>query len=60
MENGIAFNGQSQVFDLFGTKLLGDTENQDMVLQIETSLEDLKTKRDKTNFLKDGDGFLIQ
>ena len=58
--NGIAFNGQSQVFDLFGTKLLGNTENQDMVLQIETSLEDLKAKRDKTNFLKDGDGFLIQ
>ena len=58
--NGVAFNGQSQVFDLFGTKLLEGTENQDMVLQIETSLEDLKTKRNKTNFLKDGDVFLIQ
>ena len=58
--NGVAFNGHSQVFDLFGTKLLGNTENQDKVLQIETSLEDLKAKRDKTNFLKDGDGFLIQ
>ena len=58
--NGVAFNGQSQVFDLFGTKLLEGTENQDMVLQIETSLKDLKKKRNKTNFLKDGDGFLIQ
>lgn len=58
--NGVAFNGQSQVFDLFGTKLLEGKENQDMVLQIETSLKDLKKKRNKTNFLKDGDGFLIQ
>ena len=58
--NGVEFNGHSQVFDLFGTKLLGNTENQDMVLQIEISLEDLKIKRNKTNFLKDRDGFLIQ
>jgi omega-amidase len=58
--NGIPFNGHSKVFDAFGKKLFSATENNEEILQIEISLDDLKMKRRQMNFLKDRDNFTLQ
>lgn len=58
--NGISFSGNSKVFEAFGKELFSTTDNKEEVLQIEISLEDLKLKRRKMNFLKDRDMFTLQ
>ena len=57
--NGFHFNGNSTVFDAFGKEVLSSTENKEEVLQIEISLDDLKTKRRQLNFLQDRDNFKL-
>ena len=47
------------LFDAFGKKVLSSTENKEEVLQIGISLNDLKIKRRKLNFLQDGDDFKL-
>jgi predicted amidohydrolase len=59
-ENGILFNGNSKVFEAFGKELFSATQNKDEIVQVEISLEDLKLKRRKMNFLKDRDRFTLQ
>ena len=49
-----------KLFDAFGQELLSATENQEEVLQIEISFNDLKLKRKQMNFLQDRDTFTIQ
>ena len=58
--NNIQFNGHSIVFDAFGIELLSAADNKEEVLQITLSLDDLKLKRRKMNFLQDRDKFTIQ
>ena len=58
--NQIPFNGHSKVFDAFGKELLSATENNEEILQIEISLDDLKLKRRQMNFLQDRDDFTLQ
>ena len=58
--NKAVFSGHSIVFDAFGQELFSATENQEEVLQIEISLNDLKLKRKQMNFLQDRDNFTIQ
>ena len=58
--NKAVFNGHSIVFDAFGQELLSATENQEEILQIEISFNDLKLKRKQMNFLQDRDTFTIQ
>ena len=58
--NGIAFNGHSQVFDAFGKALLPINQNKDDILQIQISIDELRLKRQKINFLKDRDRFSLQ
>ena len=52
-------NGHSKVIDAFGKEVLSSTENKEEVLQIGISLNDLKIKRRKLNFLQDGDNFKL-
>ena len=59
-ENGILFNGNSKVFEAFGKELFSAAQNKDEIIQVEISLEDLKLKRRKINFLKDRDRFTLQ
>lgn len=58
--NGITFNGHSKVLDALGNELLSSTENKEVVLQIEISIDDLNRIRRKMNFLKDKDDFILQ
>ena len=58
--NKAVFNGHSIVFDVFGQELFSATENEEEVLQIEISLDDLKLKRKQMNFLQDRDNFIIE
>ena len=48
------------MFDAFGKELLSATENNEEILQIEISLDDLKLKRRQMNFLQDRDDFTLQ
>ena len=57
--NKISFNGHSKVFDAFGKELFSVTENKQELLQFEISLDDLKLKRKKMNFLQDRDNFSL-
>ena len=57
--NGISFNGHSTVFDAFGQEVFSSSENKEQILQIEISLEELKLKRKKMNFLQDRDNFKL-
>jgi len=57
--NEIPFNGHSKVFDAFGKELFSTTENNEEVLQVEISLDDLKLKRRQMNFLQDRDNFSL-
>jgi len=58
--DGISFNGHSKVLDALGNELLSSTENKEVVLQIEISIDDLNRIRRKMNFLKDKDDFILQ
>ena len=58
--DGISFNGHSKVLDALGNELLSSTENKEVVLQIEISIDDLNRVRRKMNFLKDKDDFILQ
>ena len=58
--NGNAFNGHSQVLDAFGKALLPLNQNKDAILQIYISIDELRIKRQKINFLKDRDRFNLQ
>ena len=57
--NGIPFNGHTKVFNSFGKELITARDNQEEVLQISLSIDDLKLKRRQMNFLKDRDQFNI-
>lgn len=57
--NNILFNGHSAVFDSFGEGLVSSSENEE-VLQVALSIEDLKLKRRQRNFLKDRDNFILE
>ena len=58
--NKVTFNGHSKVFGAFGEELLSAAEHKEEVLQITLSLDDLKFKRRKMNFLQDRDKFTLQ
>ncbi len=58
--NQIPFSGYSKVFDGFGEELLSIEENIEKVIQIEISIDDLRLKRKKLNFLNDQDNFTLQ
>ena len=57
--NGVSFNGHTKVFDAFGKELFSASENKEEVLQITLSLDDLKLKKRKMNFLQDRDDFIL-
>ena len=57
--NGISYSGHSVVFDAFGKEVLRSTENEEEILQIEISLDDLRLKRRQLNFLQDRDSFTL-
>ena len=58
--NGVHFNGHSQVFDAFGKALLPINQKKDAILQIQISIDELRTTRKKMNFLQDRDCFTLQ
>ena len=58
--NGIPFSGHSKVLDAFGNELCCATENEEEVLKIKISLDDLKLQRSQMNFLNDRDIFNLQ
>ena len=57
--NGVHFNGHTKVFDAFGKEILSARKNQEELLQVKISLNDLKLKRRQMNFLQDRDNFTL-
>lgn len=58
--NGISFNGTSKVFSPVGKELLSTIENQETIMQINLSMNDLNIIREKMSFLKDQDSFILK
>ncbi|MAX05661.1 MAG: amidohydrolase [Flavobacteriales bacterium] len=58
--DGIPFNGHSKIFGAFGKELLCAPKNEEKVLQIELSWDNLILKRRQMNFLQDRDDFILQ
>ena len=59
-ENGNSFNGNSKIFNPFGKELLSTIENKEEILQANISINDLRKVREKMDFLKDRDDFILQ
>ncbi len=58
--NNISFNGCSKIFDAVGKELISSNKNKEDILQIAISLDDLKIKRKKLQFLQDRDSFILK
>ena len=58
--NNVDFNGNSKIFDAFGKELIAAEENEEAVLQIKLSINELKLKRRQRNFLQDRDEFILK
>ncbi len=57
--NGVPFNGSSKIFDAFGKELFATHLDKEEVLKFEISMDELKLKRRKMNFLQDRDNFTL-
>ena len=57
--NEVLFNGETKVFNAFGTEIITASKCEEQVLQVVLNREDVKLKRRQMNFLKDRDKFTI-
>ena len=57
--NEVLFNGETKVFNAFGTEIITASKGEEQVLQVVLNREDVNLKRRQMNFLKDRDKFTI-